>query len=153
MSQNYRFKRDARSVEVFAANPAVDVVEMGDLVQWDTATKTAKRLASTANAAAFIGVAEGAIPPTSNIDNSTLLVTQLTVRKSGTFSYKTSVGDTLVNGDAVTIGADNQTVLKTATAGEVIGYADIPDGSSVVGAAGVLVDVRIRPNFPSPDFA
>ena len=152
MSQNYRFLRHAPDTEVFTVNPAVDTIEMGDLLQWDTSTNTAKRLALVANAAAFIGVAEGAVPPTSNIDNSTLLVTTLTVRKKGTFSFKTSVGDTYANGDSVTIGADNQTVLKDATAGHIIGYVDLPLGTTVTGAAGVEVPVRIRPNFPVAQF-
>ena len=149
MSNNSRFMRDASMAKVYVVDPATDTIEYGDLLQWDTVTRTAKRLAAAANAAAFIGVAEGAVPPSSNIDNSTTLVTRMTVRQRGTFKLKTTAVETYSHGDAVTLGADNQTIAATSDASQVIGYIDLPDGTQVTGAAGVEVPVVIRPNFPS----
>lgn len=150
MSSFYAYQKPG-DPQVYAVDPT-DTIEMGDLVRWNTGTAKAARLAAAANAAAFLGVAEGQIPMSSNIDNATGLENKIRVKQSGIFLFKTTAGDTYAHGDAVTIGADNQTVLKTATAGEIIGYANRPDGVSLVGAAGVRVEVQIKRNFPTASF-
>lgn len=150
MSSFYAYQKPG-DPQVYAVDPA-DTIEMGDLVRWNTVTAKATRLAAAANAAAFLGVAEGQIPVASNIDNAVGLENKMRVRQSGIFLFKTTAAESYAHGDAVTIGADNQTILKTATAGEIIGYINRPDGTTLTGAAGVRVEVQIKRNFPTASF-
>jgi hypothetical protein len=150
MSSFYAYQKPG-DPQVYVTDPA-GTIEMGDLVKWNTGTSMVDRLGAAADAAAFLGVAEGQIPVASNIDNATGLENKIRVRQSGIFLFKTTAAESYVHGDAVTIGADNQTILKTATPAEVIGYINLPDGNTVVGAAGLRIEVQIKRNFPTASF-
>ena len=153
MANKERFRRDI-DTQTYTTDPT-GTIEFGDLVRWNAAALGVTRLAVAGNAAEFLGVAEGSIPITSNIDNQVGLEDLITVRHGGVFEFKTEAADgAIIHGDALTIGADNQTVLKTAVDAEIIGYANIPRSVvAVVGGAGVEIEVEIRRNFPNADFA
>jgi len=152
MADVYRYKRDVDNVEVFAVDPT-GTISLGDLVRWNTSTKKAERLAAVGNASSLLGVAEGRIPIASGIDNAPNLENQLTVRKKGIFSFKTTAAEVYSHGDAVKRGADDQTVSKATVGTDQVGYVDLPDGVDVTGAAGVEVTVLITQRFPSNDVA
>lgn len=137
----------------YVYDPAIAIAN-GSLVRWDTVTKKQAPLAASANFASFIGVAEFQNPQSSPIDNSGGNVSGLTymglVRRAGIFPFKTTAAENYVHGDAVKRGADDLTIALDGGAAEIIGYVNLPDGSTVVGAAGVNVDIEIKSNFGSP---
>ncbi len=154
MSNKERFRRNIQETQTYITDPA-GPVEFGDLTRWNAAAGGATRLAAAGNAAEFLGVAEGSVPVTSNIDNVVGLEDLLTVRHEGVFEFKTSAADAaIIHGDKLTIGADNQTVLKTAIDAEVVAFANIPRSLVVVvGGPGVEIEIEIRRNFPNADLA
>ena len=132
-------------------------IAAGDMI-YLTGNKTAASLntagGSNANAANFLGV---------SIDQYPLPITQgvtapyaggvnrVQYRREGEFKFYTTNADTYAAGDAVYLGADGQTVQKTAL-GTSIGKVSTDQravgvqlGSSITGATGVQVVIRINP--------
>jgi hypothetical protein len=135
-----------------------DTVNPGDMLYWDAATKTFRPLTAAANGDLFAGVALGEWPISSNIDNGVVTPDpSVTASLSGAHMFFGTAGETLTMGDALYLGADSQTVVKAAPGGttvaDVIGFFWPDDSNDQVVAAGDKVQVRIRVNFPSPDFA
>lgn len=125
----------------------------GSLVRWDTGTRLMKPLAASANFAAFLGIAEFQYPQSSPIDNSGGNVSGLSnmglVRREGVFPMLTTAAETYSHGDAVKRGANDLTIALDGGANEIIGYVNLPDGSQVVGATGVTVNIELKSNFGS----
>jgi predicted RecA/RadA family phage recombinase len=141
---NTRFRKSV-DVETFRTD-GVGPVSAGDLVMFDT---TLKRL-TAGSGPKFVGVAQDQIPLASALD-SQFTATDVPVIRQGVFAMIPTSGDTYSNGDAVYVGATAQTVKKkTAEADtEIIGYAWLPLGGTVVGATAASVDVLIVANFPA----
>lgn len=130
-----------------------DTIPAGALVRWNTVTGKVTTLAASANFAAFIGVSEFQVPQSSPIDNTAAgnvsgNTNMGLVRREGIFPFKTTAAQTYVHGDSVKRGADDLTVSVSGT--EVIGYVNLPNGSTITGAAGVTVPIEIKSNFGSP---
>jgi hypothetical protein len=118
---------------------------------------------SNANAAYFVGVAQGQYPipvasgitETGSAGNFPTVTTAPTilVMVEGDFQFKTTASDSLTTFTEVYVGADGQTV-QVASSGDSIGTVS-PDqirvsgtiGGTVTGAAGVNVVVHIKPNL------
>lgn len=146
-----QFKR-AGNPQAYVYDPA-DTIANGSLVRWNTGTAKITNLAAAANFAAFVGVAEFQQPQSSPIDNSGGNVSGTNnmglVRRAGIFPFKTTVAENYVHGAPVKRGADDLTIALDGGANQIIGYVNLPDGSTVVGAVGVQVDIEIKPNFGS----
>jgi len=130
----------------YKVNPAGTINE-GDIVKWDTTNLIAVQQATGA-ATTCIGVSESQIPVASGIDNANIQDT-IRVRSEGVFSFKTTATEVYKHGLTVGVGADSQTVKLDATANNIIGIVWLPDGTSVTGAAGVEVKVKIKPLYVS----
>lgn len=115
---------------------------------------------ANANAASFLGVSEENYPLNIGLGeginltrpmNDTTSVS-VAIRQSGEFKFKTTPGDVYNPGDAVYLGADAQTVQKTAS-GSIVGRVcndQNPVGggdfsASITGAAGQEVVIEITP--------
>lgn len=138
-----------------------DTILNGQAAVWDpTATAAGQTVAGGAvrplpagigsSGAFFLGIFEGQNPPSSPIDNNNPQppVTKILVRRAGVFPMKTTASETYVHGTAVymTSGGDGQTITTVSGGNTLVGYINQPDGSTITGAAGVLIDVEINPN-------
>jgi hypothetical protein len=132
------------------ANTAV-TINLGDMLMWDSGALTPVTVDT--DASKFVGICEGQVPISSNIDNVTGLENQVRVNDNGVFLMNTTNGDTLSHGDAVVIGATAQTVVKDTTDAKIVGYVWLPDGTSITGDPGVRCPIRIRVNYPEKAFA
>jgi predicted RecA/RadA family phage recombinase len=125
-------------------------INQGDLVYFDTVTKAVKVLDSDAHGAALAGVAGESsylnLYGTKKYTDSGTIV----VLTKGIFSFNTTNGDTLNDGDAVYLGADQQTVTNTAGGmTHAVGYVKLrPGQGAVAGGAGVKIDVLVVAQFP-----
>lgn len=146
----YRFKGLAsphllEELRVLAADAAV--IEMGDMIQWDTSTKSAKQCTAAA-ADKFRGVCESE-PIVSRLGET---LDRIKIRSQGVHDFKTTGGDTYFEGDAVYMGADPQTVTKTAGTSFLVGYVSLPpeeQAAGRAGGAGIEVPVNIYPKYPT----
>jgi hypothetical protein len=135
-----------------------DTVNPGDMLFWDAATKTHRPLVAAANGDLFSGVAMGQWPISSNIDNGQVTPDpSVSAALGGLHQFFGTAGETLTMGDPLYLGADSQTVVKAAPGGttvaDIVGFFWPDDGNDVTVAAAQKVPVRIRVNWPSPDFA
>lgn len=135
-----------------------DTVLPGAMLYWDAATKTHRPLTSAANGDLFSGVALGAYPVTSNIDNGQVTPDpSVPAALNGLQSWFGTAGETLTMGDPLYLGADQYTVVKAAPGGtdasDIIGYFWPDDGGDVTVTAGQKVQVRQRTNWPSNVFS
>jgi hypothetical protein len=135
---------------VAKANTAV-TINLGDMLMWDSGAVTP--VTASSDASKFVGICEGQIPISSNVDNQIGLENQVRVNDNGVFLMDTTNGDTLVHGDAVKIGATPQMVVKDSTDATIVGYVWLPDGTSIVGNPGTRCPIRIRVNYPEKEFA
>lgn len=123
------------------------VINQGDMV---FAGADGKSLPMSAGSGLqFLGVAEDTNPVTSLGDKRT----QLTVVRRGTFRFKTTVGESYIAYAALYAGADAQTVTTESSGLTAIGFvcpeqAGKTDRFPIAGAAGVMVDVIIKPTHP-----
>jgi len=132
-----------------------DTIAAGALVRWNTGTKKVTGLAAAANFAAFIGVSEFQVPQSSPIDNTVAgnvsgQSNMGLVRREGIFPFLTTAAESYVHGDAVKRGASDLIIALDGGANQIVGYVNLPDGSTVTGATGVSVPVEIKSNFGSP---
>jgi hypothetical protein len=135
-----------------SANAAGTQFNQGDMLFMDTSVHYVKPLDTDAHAAYFVGVA---------LDGSYLQVysdkkyaDQVPVGSKGIFRFKTTVGETITDGNPVYIGADAQTVSNVAAAGGGTSYPVgvtrlAPGVTSLTGAAGVFVEVHLNTRFPA----
>jgi hypothetical protein len=130
----------------YAVDPAGPVTN-GDLLMF--AAGKALRMSADTDYASFIGVAEGQIPLASNVDNAQGLEKNILVREDDVFGFNTTNSESYTHGVALKMGTDAQTVMLDGGASRVIGYVFLPDGTTVTGAAGVKVPVRLKINYPT----
>lgn len=141
-----------------SANVA-DTINPGDMLYWDSATRTNRPLTDPTKGQLFSGIALGSYPPTSNVDNGITTPPAVVPASLGDLhQHQGTVGDTVTHGDALYLGADQQTVTNQAPGGtdinDVIGFAFFDDQTTqVVVAAGDLIQWRPVVNFPSPYLA
>lgn len=123
----------------------------GDLLYLDTSSHTVKALDSDAHAAYLVGVASDTswrnLYGTKQYPDSG----QVEVFTAGIFTFNTTSGDTLNDGDAVYIGADAQTVTNTAgMMTHKLGIVKLRPGQGAVsGGAGTTIDVLVIPQYPT----
>lgn len=160
---NYNFLGQVTPFWPLKVNTA-DVIYPGDMLYWDSGTKTHRPLVDPTIGNLFSGLALGQYPPAGNLDNAAnLAVPSITPTVSaaqhGQFTPFATAGETYDAGDALYIGADSQTVTKAAPGGtdaaDIIGYYFPMDGGSSQGpvAAGDTIPAVMRINWPSPDLA
>ncbi len=139
-----QYLRVTNPVNYLVDTAVTPIIPDGSFVKWDT---TALRLVPQATGAAAdcIGVTEGVLPISSNIDNAPNLEDQMKVREVGEFQFKTTSGDTYEHGLALGVGADSETVKLDATAGNLVAIVWLPQGQSIAGGAGVTISVKIKP--------
>ena len=150
MENTYRYLRQGNP-EAYRLDPTgTNPVNLGDLVVWDAAGPFARKIVAL-DASIFLGVAEGVGPtPVSQIDNKPNLVDSVKVRRHGIFTFTKTTGDSLVHGDPLKMGADEQTVaLATlpADAALLVGHVHAPLAAAAITGAGT-VDVEIQGSFP-----
>jgi len=143
MTTEHRYVKPADPAEYkcLVAGP----IDTGDIVKWDTTGLKAERQA-TGGATTCIGVSMDTIPLPSRIDSSDV-VDRIRVVSEGVFSFKTTATESYKHGLWVEVGADSQTIKLTSTDANKIGKVWLPDGSTVTGAAGVEVQVKIMPQY------
>ena len=139
---------------------STDVIPNGAFACWDpTAQATGQSAAGGAarpisaigsSGAWFLGVFQGQVPIASNIDNSApqALSYKILVQRAGIFPFLTTAGETYVHGTplyAVT-GGGGLTVTNSGSGNTAVGFANLPDGSTLTGATGVTVPVEIINN-------
>ena len=144
MANTYNFLRE---VDPFVGKvDPTSTIEQGDLVMFDSGVF--KRLAAAANSAKFAGVAQGAVPISSNIDNVPTLVDSVLIKNTGVFDFKCTVGETYANGDIVQRGADDQTIALVGSPAYPVGKVFLPvDATIATATAGQKVPVKITPLF------
>ncbi len=126
----------------------------GDLVYFDTSAKVVKSLDnSTTHAAACAGLAKNGsyIQPYSTKE----YFNQIPVLQKGIVSLNTTAAETYSEGDPVYYGGDAQTITNVDPGGAtLLGYVKLGSGqSTLTGASGVKVNVLLRVNYPTADFA
>lgn len=112
--------------------------------------RTVVRFVTDGSAGNFIGVSRDSQQGVAKLGNQAALIQAVnldfSVFTTGVHQFKTTVGQTYAHGMAVYMGADTATVTLTGTSGQpVIGmvFLESTDGTPVVGAAGVRVNVLI----------
>ncbi len=126
---------------------SADAIEIGDLLYWDATTNAVRNAVTVSGAdyatkfaAAFVGVALSAHDAGST--GNVLVATD------GDFQFDCPSGAKYDVTDGVAIGngtaVANQTVVKTATAGEIIGRV-----LALKASAGTTVQVRIKSKLMS----
>lgn len=135
-----------------------DQVYPGDMLYWDSVTKTHRPLTDPTKGELFSGISLGQYPVSSNIDNGQITPDPTVPASLGDLhSWFGTDGETLTMGDALYVGADSQTVVKAAPGGtdaaDIIGFFWPDDGNDQVVVTGDKVQVRARVNWPSPDLA
>lgn len=122
------------------------VIDQGDMVA--ASIIDGKTLPMSAGSGLnFLGVAEDSNPVTSLGDKLTVL----TVKRRGTFRFKTTAADSYAAYDSVYAGADAKTVRKTAAGSTLVGIVSPNQpGKSfpIAGGAAVTIDVIVKPAFP-----
>lgn len=140
--QSYRF------------DPAVTFAN-GCFVKSAAAPLVIAPMAAAADFATFMGVAEFQNPQSSPIDNTVAGNVSGQrymglVRREGIFPFLTTASEVYTHGLAIKMGATNLTIALDGGANQIIGYVNLPDGSTVTGATGVTVPIEIKSNFGSP---
>lgn len=139
-----------------------DTITNGQLAVWDP-TVTGSQASGAYGAARplpsgigssgawFLGVFQDTQPISSNLDNNNPLSPQpkVLVQREGIFPFKTTNSETYVHGTAVyaTAGGDGLTITTVSGGNTLVGFANLPDGSQVTGAAGVLLQVELTGNI------
>jgi hypothetical protein len=142
-------------------------INEGDLVFWDGTNFTLQPLTLATqvavgganNSQGFMGAAAGSNNPAVYGGDPTLPC--IPVLAKGCVYLLTTNGETYNHYDAVTVGADSQTIIKAgATSGNRVGFVIIdppatsrpsqatPTPETVAGAAGVRVRVQLEPKHP-----
>ncbi len=127
------------------------VFNNGDLLMWDP-TNGQQRLTAETDYASFLGVAAGQNPVSSGIDGAAVvegLTQRSTVQRVGIFSFLTTPAESYTHAVALKWAGDQQIALDSS-AGHIIGYANIPGGETITGAAGVRIQVEIWSRLGSP---
>ena len=129
-------------------NPLTSI-HQGDLMYWDATLGIAKPALTDANAATLLGVADQTNPIPSYSQG--LTIDSISPRFGDEHSFTTTPGETYNYFEKVFLaaaGTDSQTVTTVAGA-NYVGYVVLPKGvSSIVGAAGVSVAVRVVCRVP-----
>ena len=71
------------------------------------------------------------------------------VQREGIFAFKTTNAETYVHGTKVyaALGGDNLTVTTSSSGSAVlVGFVDLPQGDTVTGAAGQLIEIELSGN-------
>ena len=138
-----------------------DTIVNGGFAVWDpTATAVGQTVAHGAvrplsagigsSGAYLLGVFNDSNPATSNIDNGNpqYPFQKVLVDRAGIFPFKTTASETYTHGTAVYAAAagDNLTITTSSSSNTLVGYVNLPDGSSVTGATGVTVPVEFNAN-------
>ena len=138
-----------------------DTIVNGAFAVWDpTATAVGQTVAHGAvrplsagigsSGAFLLGVFNDSNPTTSNLDNGNpqYPYQKVLVDRAGIFPFKSTNSETYVHGTAVYAAAagDNLTITTSSSSNTLVGYVNLPDGSSVTGAAGVNVNVEFNAN-------
>lgn len=148
---------------VLAGNPIVpgQVINQGDICTWDNtlaAGNGSMRVVTVqADMANYLGVSMQQSPFASLGD----FTNSLEIRRGGIVRLKTSPGETYKQFQPVYFNEtfDAQTITNTTNAGArtvPVGFAIIPPeltmngATNLLGAAGVDIDVWLKPNFPFP---
>lgn len=113
----------------------------GDLIYSNSGVATPATTADTHTQYA-VGVALNSNPITPSPYGTAVYPDVAEIGYGGVYEFKTTVGESYTHDTAVNVGADSQTV--TTTAGTYpVGKVYRPDGSTLTGAAGAKVLVRI----------
>lgn len=127
----------------------------GDMLMQSAVGGAAKPLDTTGNAQYFIGVAAKSSYLALTVSQQTGSIVknynqQSLVYNKGVFSFKTTVGETYLDGTLVYLGADAQTITTVAGGGTSIGKVKLSQGqTSITGAAGVIANVAIVVQLPA----
>ncbi len=136
-----------------------DVIYPGDILYWDSATRTNRPMTDPATGRVSSGIALGQYPPSSQVDNGIATPPAIVPASLGDLhSHLGTVGDVVTHGDALYLGADSQTVTNVAPGGtstaDILGFAFFDDQTTQLTiAAGDRVQWRPVVNFPSPYLA
>jgi hypothetical protein len=164
----------AQNLDLVVADPRLpkslpvttdQTINQGDLVWWDEVNGTLKPVTNANQVAVgatggFVGIAEG----TNKINIfGEEFVAALQVTRKGAASLATTAGEFYKDGQAVTVGADAQTItLVGVTEANRVGFVitdpplvaqgaagSTPVGEKLTGAAGVRCRVWLEPKWPS----
>lgn len=123
-------------------------INAGDLVWFDTASTLLKPLDTDAHAAFLAGIAYDS--SFLNLFGTKKYETAITAYSVGAGRFKTTSGDTYSHGNACYLGADAQTITNTVGGNShIIGYINLPNGNTVAGGAGILVEMIVAGQFPT----
>lgn len=123
-------------------------INAGDLTWFDTGTTLLKPLDTDAHAAFLVGVAYDS--SFLNLYGTKKYESSITVQSVGYGRFKTTSGDTYAHGNACYLGADAQTITNTVGGNShIIGYIFLPNGNTVTGGAGTLVEMILAPQYPT----
>jgi hypothetical protein len=133
--------------EAYAIDPAIQHDE-GNFVKWDAGTSLL-----VAQAAGDARPCQGVLMdanPVASLPFGTASSKNRVLVSSGKFAndiyrMKTTFGDTYAHLDTLEVGADSQTVVKGATANNLVAIAWLPDGTTVTGGPGAEVTIKIKP--------
>ena len=142
MPDVYRFVKHAfdgtASYRVYSSSG----IETGAMMQWDATARYATPMTTTSGAI-FLGVSQETNPLVGlGTTSQPLTGGMIRILSQGVHDMNTTSGETYVHRTPVFMGADTHTVT-TISAGRLIGRVHLPDGSSVTGATGTKVAVRI----------
>jgi hypothetical protein len=128
--------------------PTATPINSGDLVYWESTTKTAMPYVLDANGAGFMGVSLDTTPM--SVVSTDYLPT-INVRQRGQFKFNSTAGDTYNPGDALYIGADAQTVTNTAggMTTKIATVAMDPSMVALAGGTGVKVLADVVAKYPT----
>lgn len=129
----------------------------GDMLWFDSTAKFVKAADTDAHMAYLAGVALKSSQLSLFVNQNTAAATKnyelnALVGVAGVFFFKTTVGETYVEGTALYIGADAQTIT-TVAGSHSVGVAKMRSlATSVTGATGVSIDVLITAAYPVSSF-
>jgi hypothetical protein len=113
----------------------------GDLVYSNSGIATAATTADT-HTQYLIGVALTANPIDPTVYGDAVYPTYAEIGYGGVYKFKTTASESYTHDALVNVGADSQTVTMTAGSYPV-GRVYNPEGTTITGASGVTVNVRI----------
>ena len=146
MANFYRFLKDTYfGLDAYAISGGLTStmsIAEGDMMQWDYTSKYSTN-ALLCSGSIFLGVTYDCNPMAS-LGTSTAPLTGGVVRigSQGIFQMKTTSSEVYKHLDPVYQGADAQTVSLTGST-RIVGRVHLPGGSTVTGATGTFVPVRI----------
>ena len=125
-------------------------INQGDMVYIDTSAHQVKSVATDGNCATLVGVA--ADTSFRNLYGTKQYPDSGTIQVyvAGIFTFNTTASDSFADEVKAYIGADAQTVTSVDPgSGNEVGTAKLRPGiTSITGAAGTTVDIRIVPRWP-----